>query len=223
MDVYGVDARVASARTAPKLPAGVPVDPLDRVPRLAPVFAAEQPRRLHSSEYHTRFALVACLHVPDVAAHARRRTVPVSRHAGSGGAVLLVLFHFGREGEARAVVVPRLPEVLALCDRRPPRPMVGRRVHSGPRIPRVRRHVEERPPGQNRLRDFPVLALRTRCVDEAGFLRPDEQLHLICHPNLLSGMLPGATHAIRPRSKLPKYCSRIEIHTLAHYFSDPRR
>src|SRR5207244_3218878 len=105
MHVYGVDARVAAASTAPILPAGMPVDPLDRAPRLSPVLAAEQTGRLHPGENDTRFALVACLHVPNVADHSRRRVVPVPRHAGRGGAVLLVLFHFGRAGGAGAVVV----------------------------------------------------------------------------------------------------------------------
>src|SRR3990172_12299731 len=69
VDVHRVDAGIAAAGAVPVLAVRVPVDPFHGAPRLSPVLAAEQPRRLRSGEDHAGLALVAGRDVPDVSDH----------------------------------------------------------------------------------------------------------------------------------------------------------
>src|SRR5437763_12497550 len=78
MDVDGVDAGVPTAGTRPVLAVGMAVDPLHRLPRIAPVLAAKQAGRLGSRVDDARLVGVSGGDIPDVADDAGRGALPLA-------------------------------------------------------------------------------------------------------------------------------------------------
>src|SRR3990170_4534495 len=111
-----VNTGVAAAGACPVLAVGMPVNRLDGSPGVTPVLAAEEAGRLRSREHYSRLGLVSRRNVPDAADDPGRGVLPLAGCAARAGPGVRA-GHAGREGEALAAVVPRLPEVSALGDR----------------------------------------------------------------------------------------------------------